>query len=363
VPQDRLAAARRMMRQRGCTHLLVTDAAGIEYLSGFSASRAVLLVTPRSNLLFTDFLYREAAARFCASGRRQAAWRAVPIDKSGFSFLAPFVPPGSAVGFQSDVLTVDEMKSLAKALRRVRFVSCADGIARISCSKTGAELSAMKEAARIGDAAFAELFRVLRAGTSEREAAAAFDRIALELGSEKNAFDTIVLFGARTSLPHGRPGSRKLVKGDLVLVDAGCTVRGLCSDMTRTVAFGAASPRQRRVHTVVRQAQAAALRAARAGLAAASLDRAARSVIEKAGFGAAFGHGLGHGVGRRVHERPRISSKSKEILQEGSIIAIEPGIYLSGFGGVRIEDMAVLSKKGCRLLTHAPRKLVELKTA
>jgi Xaa-Pro aminopeptidase len=360
VRHDRLAAARRLMRERRCTHLLVTDAAAIEYLCGFSASRAFLLFTPRRNLLFTDFRYREAAARFCENCRRRIVCLAVPLENSGFSFLAPYVPPGSVAGFQSDVLTVDEMKILTRALSRVSFVSCADGIACMACSKTGAELSAMKKAARIGDAVFAKLFRALRPGTTEREAASAFDRIALELGSEKSAFDTIVLFGARTSLPHGRPGGRKLKKGDLVLVDAGCTVRGLCSDMTRTAVLGPASPRQRDVYAVVVRAQAAALRAARAGLAASSLDRAARDVIEQAGYGPAFGHGLGHGVGRRVHERPRVSSRSKEILREGSVITIEPGIYLPGFGGVRIEDMVVLAGKDARLLTHFPRKMIEL---
>ncbi|MBN2188136.1 MAG: aminopeptidase P family N-terminal domain-containing protein, partial [Chitinispirillaceae bacterium] len=136
MPRDRLAAARRLMRQRGCSHLLVTDAAGMEYLSGFSASRAVLLMTPRSNLLFTDFLYREAAAHFCAARRTRGAWLAVPLEKSGFSSLTPVVPPGSIVGFQSDVLTVDEMKMLATPLHGVRFVSLGAQIAELACSKT-----------------------------------------------------------------------------------------------------------------------------------------------------------------------------------------------------------------------------------
>lgn len=357
--QSRLAAARRLMRECRCTHLLINDAASIEYLSGFASSRAFLLVSPRCNCLGTDFRYSETARRFCNANR---AWRFVPADKPDFSFLTPLVPRGSAVGFQSDVLTVDEMEKLKKALARrsVRFAPLAGRIAGITCSKTDAELAAMRKAARIGDEAFARFFSALRSGTTERAAAAAFDRIALELGSEKSPFDTIVLFGTRTSLPHGRPGGRNLKKGDLVLVDAGCTVRGLCSDMTRTAVFGTASRRQRKVYDIVWRAQAEALRAARAGLAASALDRAARSVIEKAGYGPAFGHGLGHGVGRRVHEPPRVSSQSKEILKEGSVITIEPGIYLPGFGGVRIEDMVVLAKNGARLLTHAPRTFLEL---
>jgi Xaa-Pro aminopeptidase len=348
------------MRVNRCSRLLISDAVDIEYLSGFSASRAFLLIAPAFNVLCTDFRYREAADRFCAADNRRTSWRSVSFGKIGFSFLAPFVPPGSAVGFRSDVCTVDEMEKLKKALRGVRFVPLSAPIAGLACSKTAAELSAMKKAARIGDAAFARFFRSLRPGVTERDAAAAFDRIALALGSEKCSFDTIVLFGARTSLPHGRPGGRRLKKGDLVLIDAGCTVRGLCSDMTRTAVFGTASLRQREIYAVVQQAQTAALSAARSGMAALSLDRAARSVIEQAGYGAAFGHGLGHGVGRRVHEPPRISAQSREILQQESVITIEPGIYLPGFGGVRIEDMVVLTGNGSRLLTHAQRSLREL---
>lgn len=345
------------MRKHRCTHLLITDPVDIEYISGFSSSRAVLLIAPGNNFLSTDFRYREAAENFC---KKKRAWRFVPINENRFLFLAPLVPPGSVAGFQSDTLTVDELEKLKKTLRGVRFAGISGEISDLALSKTGAEVRMMQKAARIGDKAFARFLHLLRPGITEREAAAVFDRSAAELGSEKCAFDTIVLFGKRTSLPHGRPGRQKLKKGHGILIDAGCTVQGFCSDMTRTAVYGEPSPRQRELYGIVRKAQAAALRAARAGITASSLDSAARSVIEKAGYGPAFGHGLGHGLGRRVHERPRVSSQSKEILPQGSVITIEPGIYLPWFGGVRIEDMVLLSRNGARLLTHSPRKLIEL---
>jgi Xaa-Pro aminopeptidase len=356
VPQDRLIAARQALREKGCSHLLINDAVTVEYLCGFSSSRATLLVAPKGIFLCTDFRYREACVRFCG----KKTLRFVPIDGSGYSFLTPLIPPGSIAGFQSDAITVDEMITLKKALRRVRFVRMADEIAGLAIAKTAAEVAAMRKAARIADQAFARLLRLLRSGVTEHETAANFDRLASELGSERPAFETIVLFGERTSLPHGKPGEQKLKKGDFVLVDAGCTIRGLCSDMTRTVVYGTPSSRQQELYGVVRAAQTAALRAARAGIVASSLDAAGRSVIEKAEYGLAFGHSLGHGVGRRVHERPRISAQSKETLRAGSVITIEPGIYLPGFGGVRIEDMAVLSRKGLQLLTHSPRELGEI---
>ena len=346
------------MREHRCTHLLVTDAASIEYLSGFSASQAVLLFAPGKNILFTDFRYEESARRFCSADR---LWKFVPVKGYGFSFLAPLVAPGSAVAFQSDAVTVDEWKTLRRAVPHARFAGVPREVSALGMVKTKAEAAAMKKAARIAESAFAQfLRRHLRSGITEREAAAMLDCTCATLGSERCAFDTIILFGERTSLPHGRPGNCRLKKGDLVLADFGCTVAGLCSDITRTAVFGHASRRQRELYAVVRQAQDTALRAACAGITASSLDRAARSVIGKAGFGPAFGHALGHGVGRRVHERPRVSSRSKEVLAEGTAITIEPGIYLPGFGGVRIEDMILLTKTGSRLLTHAPGTLVEL---
>jgi Xaa-Pro aminopeptidase len=357
VHNKRLAAARRIMRKRRCNHLLVTDAASIEYLSGFSASQAILLIAPKTDVLFTDFRYEESARRFCSVNR---PWKFIPVKGYGFSFLASLVAPGSVVAFQSDAVTVDELEKLKRAVPHARFAGVPREISSLGIVKTKAESAAMKKAALIAETAFAQfLRRHLRSGITEREAAARLDCTCAALGSERCAFDTIMLFGERTSLPHGRPVNRRLKKGDLVLVDFGCTVSGLCSDITRTLVFGTASRRQQELYAIVKQAQDTAICAARAGLVASSLDRAARSVIEKAGYGKAFGHALGHGVGRRVHERPRVSSKSKEVLQEGTVITIEPGIYLPGFGGVRIEDMVLLKNNGSRLLTHAPRTLIE----
>ncbi len=361
--RNRLTAARTICSKHRCTHLLITVASDIEYISGFSSSQAVLLIGPEKNLLFTDFRYQEAARRFCAARRSGWPWRFVPVKGSGFSFLAPYVAPGSAVAFQSDAVTVDELERLKKAVPHARFAGIVREISGLGTVKTDAEAAAMKKAARIGEAAFERFLRQsLRPGITERRAAAMLDCACALLGSERSAFDTIVLFGERTSLPHDRPGGRRLAQGDLVLADFGCTVAGLCSDMTRTAVFGKPSQRQRELYEIVKRAQDAALRAARPGVAARSLDAAARAVIRNAGYGRAFGHALGHGIGRRVHERPRISNRSKEILQEGSVITVEPGIYLPGFGGVRIEDMALLTKRDCRRLTHSPRELVDIQS-
>jgi Xaa-Pro aminopeptidase len=186
------------------------------------------------------------------------------------------------------------------------------------------------------------------------------ENLCAEYGSEKPAFDTIVLFGKRSALPHGRPGKRRLRAGDFVLVDFGCTVNGFCSDMTRTFVYGRASNEQREIYGIVFQAQSRARKAARAGLTGKELDAVARDLITKNGYSDFFGHGTGHGIGLRVHESPRVNKKNDAALPENCVVTIEPGIYIPNMGGVRIEDMAVLQKHGAAALTHSPRKLVEL---
>lgn len=355
--RDRGAAALVVMRRRRCTHLLVSDPVDARRLSGFPASRVFLLLSSRRKFLCADFRYAQAAEAFC---RRNRPWKFAPVKGEGWSFLARLVPPGSRLGFQSDVMTVLELRRMRRSLRRTLFVPIPSEISALSAEKTPVEIAAIAAACRIGDAAFARFRRWLRPGTTELMAARELDRLCAALGSEKQAFDTIMLFGPRTALPHGRPGGRRLRRGDFVLVDFGCTVGGFCSDMTRTMVCGSASPGQRRIYRLVLRAQEAARAAAKAGMAARALDAIARGIIATAGFGKEFGHGLGHGVGLRIHEAPRISSQSRETLRENSTVTIEPGIYISGFGGVRIEDTVILTKKGCRTLTETSRTLVEL---
>jgi Xaa-Pro aminopeptidase len=337
--------------------MLITDVVDVNYVSGFSSSRALLLIGRKANHLYTDFRYREAADRFCM---KNPEWKFSLIKDNEFSFLAGQLPPRCSVAVQSDVMTVDEYNRLRRAYPRVRFVPLSGEISDLASAKNRREIGLMRAAARIGDAAWRRFGARLKPGITEQEAAGILDGIGAKLGSEKPSFDTIVLFGKRSSLPHGRPGPGKLKRGDFILVDFGCTVSGFCSDMTRTVVFGAASKRQREIYGIVKEAHDAALAAARCGLSARALDAVARSIIEKAGYGGSFGHGLGHGVGRRVHERPRLSPLSGDILPEGSVVTIEPGIYLPGFGGVRIEDMALLRKKGSCLLTSSPCELIEI---
>lgn len=354
----RVRAVRKIISERDLTHALITDPIDVEYISGFRSSNSALLVTPARLELFTDFRYMEAAREFCAA--KGGRCKFTLIEESNFKFLNGKVPGGSAVGIQSGFVTMDQYRCLKKELPGVRLVQLSNEITNTSIRKFDSEIRSMKAAAAAGDRAFKKLLPLIRKSMTELELARMLENICAGLGSEKPAFDTIVLFGERSALPHGRPGKRKLRKGDFILIDFGCTVNGFRSDMTRTVVFGKASEEQRTVYDIVLRAQRRACKAARAGMLCRELDDAARSVISENGYGKYFGHGTGHGVGLRIHEKPRVGKTSDATLLENSVVTIEPGIYIPDVGGVRIEDMVVLKKNGAAALTHSTRKLTEL---
>jgi Xaa-Pro aminopeptidase len=354
---ERLVNIKKLLVQQSCSHILVTDTIDVEYISGFRSSNASLLITKRRNFLFTDFRYRESAEKFC---RKNDAWKFICIQEGNFTWLTPYISAGSTIGYQSNTITVDQFQELRHIRKGLRFTRLSNQITDLSIRKTDREVRTMDQAAGIGDTAFMRVVKYLKVGVTEIEIARKLERICTDLGSQRPAFETIVLFGARSALPHGHPGTTRLHKGDWVLFDFGCTVDNFYSDMTRTVVAGKASARQRQFYDVVYRAQAHAREKARADIKASELDSYARSPIEAAGYGAEFGHATGHGVGLRIHERPRVSPHVDARLHERTVVTIEPGIYIPGFGGVRIEDMVVLKKERARLITHAPRELMEI---
>jgi Xaa-Pro aminopeptidase len=354
---SRLAGLQEIRKRSPYNFLLLSDTVDIAYACGFVSSNAMLLIGPHKNLLFTDFRYFSEASQFCA---HRTDLKFIPVQNSIVDVLPAHIPSGSCVGFQSNRLTVDEFARLKKNLRKVRFSPCGEQIEELFMVKRSDELTVMGRAARIGDRAFKKLLPDIVPGITECELARRLEVYCSDLGSEKPSFDTIALFGDRTALPHGKPGTRRLRQGMFVLVDFGCTVEGFASDMTRTVVCGKATGRQRAVYQTVLRAQQRARKCARAEMTANAIDALAREVIDCAGYEEQFGHALGHGVGRRIHESPRLSSKVTAKVPAGAVVTIEPGIYLPGFGGVRIEDMVVLQPDGIILLTHSPRELLEL---
>ena len=354
---DRLSRLRLLRSQLSLNHILISDTVDVEYISGFSSSNAMLLVSQRKNRILTDFRYETDAKRFCDS---HPEWVFVPVESSMAEVLARFITAGASLGFQSDKMTVDDFSRLKRHIRGVKRVSCARQVNELLLDKEPHEIQSMKKAAQIGDQALEKLLPDIRPGVTEAFLSARLETRCRELGSEKPSFETIVLFGARSALPHGRPGNTVLKEGAFILFDFGCTVDGFASDMTRTMVMGSASRKQRMIYSLVKNAQEAACKGARAGMRAKAIDALARDIIISAGHGNAFGHALGHGVGRRIHEPPRVSGRIPLKLPEDTVITIEPGIYLPGFGGVRIEDMVVLQQGGAQRMTHFPRELMEL---
>jgi len=222
------------------------------------------------------------------------------------------------------------------------------------------KIKAVEKAVHIVDTAFERILPVLRPGVRELDAAAELEYIMLKLGSEGTPFETICASGPRSALPHGRASSRKMKRGDFVTLDFGAQAGGYCSDITRTVVLGKASPRHRRIYDIVYRAQTAAVRQIRPGQSTRSVDDAARRIIKRAGYGKNFGHGTGHGVGLEVHQPPSLSPRVDSKLEIGMVVTIEPGVYIPGFGGVRIEDDVLVTRGGHRVLTRAPKHLIEL---
>lgn len=356
LARTRLSDARAFLKKGSFTHILVSDVIDVEYLCGFRSSNAFCILAPEKNILLSDFRYKDAAISFC---RRFPQWKFSEINENDFSFCRTFIRPGSVVGFQSNALTVDQWGQLRRAVPEVRFVKLPARFTDIFVPRTDRELWLMRKAAAIGDRAFYDLQKCIRTGMTEQHVAQFLDDRCRKYGAEKPSFDTIVLFGLRAALPHGRPSEARLNRGDWVLCDFGCTVDGFCSDMTRTFVMGKATARQKKIYDIVLSAQESGKAAVTAGVKASEVDRASRQVISKAGYGKQFGHATGHGVGLRIHEKPRISKKDNTILQNDTVITVEPGVYSRAFGGVRIEDMVVVRDGGCEVITGAPRHLIE----
>jgi Xaa-Pro aminopeptidase len=354
---SRLRKVKALLRTCNCTHILITDIVDIAYLSGFHATSATLLISRRAHLLFSDFRYETMARQFC---KKNPQWKFIPVAGNDYSFLGTHIPPRSRLGIQSNTVTIDQLKSIKKHLRKTPCVSLGGTVSTLFSSKSSAEIGACCRAANIAASSLHTVLRSLSPSMTEKDIATSIDIQCRKKGAQGSSFPTIVLSGTHSALPHGTPSSSKIRRGTFLLIDFGCIVDGCCSDMTRTVALGKATQKQRDIYRIVYTAQKKARRAARPGITAAEVDTIARSVIEDAGFGTCFGHATGHGVGRRIHEKPRISSNDTTVLQPDMIVTVEPGIYIPSLGGVRIEDMIRITSTGATVVTHFPRHLIEI---
>jgi Xaa-Pro aminopeptidase len=334
--------------------LLVTKPVNVRYLTGFAGSYGALLLLHDRTVFFTDRRYERQAAEVDG----------VEVVLAPGDLIAGVIgvlgSDGDGLGFEPGGLTWGSGQRLRTLLPGRAVVPAPELVEELREVKDDDELAAMREAARIGTEALAEVLGGLHAGVTEREVARELEIGMRRRGGDGAAFHPVVAFGEHSAEPHHRPGERPLRRGDLVVLDFGALVDGYRSDMTRTVVFGSASPRQREVYELVRRALEAGLAALRPGVSCAEVDRACRQVIVDAGCGDAFSHPSGHGVGLEIHEAPWVRPGGSGRIAAGTPVTVEPGVYLPGFGGVRIEDLAAVRQDGRELLTTAPKELLEL---
>ena len=334
----------------GLDAIIVTDPYNFRYLSG-SDSEGALLLTRESLYLITDSRYTLAAKKAASPAGFQVIEYTTqkPLKKNIAAILKS--EGLSAVGYEDGNLTVSEFKKYTEVLNGLTLHPLGDKLDMMRAVKTKEEIICLEKAESIGDIAFKNILPYIKPGVTELELTA---RIEFEMkmnGAEGLSFDTIVASGINSAIPHHRPCEKKIEKGDFVTMDFGCIYHGYCSDMTRTVVVGKASDEQKKVYSTVLAAQLAGLNALKPGVSGAQVDAVARTIIDEAGYKGKFGHGLGHGVGLFIHEDPRLSPSEKRLMKAGYIETVEPGIYLPGKYGVRLEDTVVITKSGARILT------------
>lgn len=362
--QERL---RRRLEAEGLDALLISNLTNLRYLTGFSGTNGYLLVTPTAARFYTDGRYATQAAQMV-----RGAQITIAASHAALVTMLNQIAQSEAlerVGYEGAHVTVvsrgptwEPPPGLEKVMgyfEGAELIPTQGWVEELRKVKDAEEIASIRRAAEITDAAFDYILTRVRPGVTERELALDLEFHMRSLGAEGMSFDPIVASAERSALPHARPSDKVVGKGYL-LFDFGCIVDGYCSDMTRTVVVGTPDERHREVYATVLGSQLAGLGAAGPGVVSGEVDRAARSVIEQAGYPEAFMHGLGHGVGLEIHEAPSLKSGFTDLLEPGHVITIEPGAYFEGWGGVRVEDLAVVTSAGVEVLSNAPKDLIVL---
>lgn len=338
-----------LLAERELDRLLITDLTNVRYLTGFTGTNGACVCGPGTRLFLTDFRYTERAAA------EVEGWETVTLAQDWLGGIAAHL--GGRFGFEDDRMPVRTLEKLKEKLSAGAEPVAAGGcVERLRRVKDEGELAAIAAAAELADEVWRWALERGLAGRAEREVARAAEARIRELGGDPS-FPAIVAAGPNGALPHAEPGERQIGRGELVVFDMGAQLDGYCSDGTRTYATGEPGEAAREAYEVVLAAQAAALEAIAAGARGDVLDAAARAVIDDAGYGKRFGHALGHGVGLEVHEGPRLAQRSDDVLEPGEVVTVEPGIYVPGELGVRIEDLVVVAGEGHRNLSGLPKDL------
>jgi Xaa-Pro aminopeptidase len=354
VIAERLRACRAKIQEKSVSGYLITSRVDQFYLTGFDGEDGAALILPDRVYLLTDGRFKEEA-------QRNVPWAKAVVRTKGplVDSLVKVVRRHKLerLAFQPAALSVAAYRTFQKALRPTRLVAMPDVVDELRLTKDPSEVAALERAIDVAEASFQAVIRRIKPGWTEAQLAAELEYDMLSRGASGPSFPTIVAEGPNASLPHYRPGDRRIEVGSAVLIDWGATVDHYRSDLTRVVFIRRIPPRFRRMYADVLAAQEAGIRSIRPGVRACDVDGAARRSLKKAGVDKYFAHGLGHGLGLDVHEPPRLAMKMEGPLRAGMVVTVEPGVYFPGVGGVRIEDDVLVTADGCRMLTHLPREI------
>jgi len=348
----------RLLDETKAQAALITDPVNMRYISGFKGGEGAVYVSKDRRVVITDSRYTEAAAAESDFEVEEEG-----RDRKRHEIINDLLAADGAdtLAYEDRSMRCSELFDLQEKLPRVKnWIGLGEKADALRMIKTEEEIAKMEKAAGIADRALEILLPMLKPGMTEKEGACELEYQMKKLGADGTSFDTIFASGVHSSMPHAVPSDKKLEYGDFVTIDFGCTVDGYCSDMTRTVVIGRADEKQKEIYSIVLKANETALAGLKAGVRGCDIDAIARNIITDAGYGQCFGHGLGHSVGLYIHENPRLSKTDESVILENVIETVEPGIYIPGWGGVRIEDMVVVTKDGFRLLCHSPKHLIEL---
>lgn len=351
-PNSRVDKLREKMAAESVDGFLVTSITNWRYISGFTGDAGCLLLTGKSAGIFTDSRYTEQAED------EAKGFSVVMTTLDADEVLSAVKREGlKRLAFEKDHVMYSAWEKLKERFEGVGLVPTSGWVEELRLVKTPGEISYIRTAQEIADDALALLTNSVRVGSREIDLALEFEFTMRRMGSGGIAFPIIAVAGERSSLPHGTPSDRKLEAGDFITFDFGARYHGYCSDETRTFVMGRLDAKHEEIYSVVLEAQLAGLEAVRPGVRGMDVDAAGRQVIEKAGYGQYFGHGIGHGVGLNVHEGPRAARKSEDVLRPGMIVTVEPGVYIPGFGGCRIEDIVLVTETGHEILSQSPKDL------
>ncbi len=350
----RVDKLRQKLIENSLDALIITSSSNIYYLSGFSGTNAVLFITLKHKILLTDFRYLEQA------GKEAAGFDIIRADRDLMAAVFRQAEGITKIGIEEESISWAEYQQMAKLFAGCSLIEASHILREMRQVKDQEEIDILRQAIRITDEAFRLILDKIKPGVEEEEISLDLEYSLRKMGASGRSFDYIVASGSRSALPHGVASAKKIEKRELLTLDFGAKYQWYCSDFTRTVFVGRPEAKHREIYDLVLEAQLAAIDIIKPGLTGKEVDAVARNIISQAGYAEYFGHGLGHSVGLEIHETPSFNTREEMILEPGMVITVEPGVYLPGWGGVRIEDVVLVTNYGVEVLTQAPKQFIIL---